>query len=720
MGLLLWLPLNGNPRNQGLSIANASTTNVTYTGGKTGSAATFSDSRIELNNVLKGTLSEFSICFWYKTTSIDANDCLYNGRESVGGPVGLFRTGSVFRFDDTAQTTFNSYTIPINTWIHCCFVRTREKKALYINGEFIEWKNTMVPTFTCNASKATIGTSSNIQSGGTLGLGGNKLNGQLNDYRIYSHALSQKEIKEIYKGLFLHYKLDGASQGGNPNLFSGNFNCRSTKDSYASSGSFISKITADEILARKGDTLCLSFDCNSMGASTSSVTTYQKDRFGLHGSIKYTLSGGTSTQAYPLTLFDLGKNGRVYTTWQIPTNLVSIETNLTIVLQTNPASGFAKPDSGNNETWYIKDIKLEWGTKPTPWCPHSDDPRYEFYQCNSVKNLLPEMGKISNWIEDGCTISVGNGYTLTPSGTGNNRVYCAWTPTVGEPYKITIIAKAETNGTTLRPTRSVTDYGKTFSLTTAWHRYETIITPTGTGTISLQPSDIIYISYIKISKPGDMEEDVSGFGYNGVKTGTISIDSDSPRYEVSTKWEADDALVTIPAAFSNNQFLDELTISIWGKTNTLNGGKPNLISLGTNYFCRFRIQSATSIWYYININGTMIAVTLNVPSSITTSLLDNKWHMYTLTFKNGISAFYIDGVLLGETDHTETGNVLKCSSTLWYLGGYTDVKEKFNGSLSDFRAYATALSENDILELYEVGASIDNAGNFYSYSFKEE
>jgi hypothetical protein len=39
-------------------------------------------------------------------------------------------------------------------------------------------------------------------------------NGRLNDFRIYDHALSEKEVKEIAKGLILHYKLDNNGCGG--------------------------------------------------------------------------------------------------------------------------------------------------------------------------------------------------------------------------------------------------------------------------------------------------------------------------------------------------------------------------------------------------------------------------------------------------------------------------------------------------------------------------
>lgn len=39
--------------------------------------------------------------------------------------------------------------------------------------------------------------------------------------------------------------------------------------------------------------------------------------------------------------------------------------------------------------------------------------------------------------------------------------------------------------------------------------------------------------------------------------------------------------------------------------------------------------------------------------------------------------------------------------------------------MSDFRIYATALSAEDIAELYHTAASVDNHGNIYAGELKE-
>ena len=45
-----------------------------------------------------------------------------------------------------------------------------------------------------------------------------------------------------------------------------------------------------------------------------------------------------------------------------------------------------------------------------------------------------------------------------------------------------------------------------------------------------------------------------------------------------------------------------------------------------------------------------------------------------------------------------------------YGNGIADLNW-LNGNLSDFRIYATALSESDVLNLYQSSASLDSQGN---------
>jgi hypothetical protein len=93
-----------------------------------------------------------------------------------------------------------------DTWQHMVFTRDESNIKLYVNGEL--YQTVTSTSFTkCGATTATIGRKPED--------GSCYINGQINDYRIYDHVLSLREIKEIYKGLIMHLPL---SFGANPNL----------------------------------------------------------------------------------------------------------------------------------------------------------------------------------------------------------------------------------------------------------------------------------------------------------------------------------------------------------------------------------------------------------------------------------------------------------------------------------------------------------------------
>jgi hypothetical protein len=63
------------------------------------------------------------------------------------------------------------------------------------------------------------------------------------------------------------------------------------------------------------------------------------------------------------------------------------------------------------------------------------------------------------------------------------------------------------------------------------------------------------------------------------------------------------------------------------------------------------------------------------------------------------------------------------SNVVWIgaeaTGSNTTASNGMAGLFSDFRIYATALSADDILELYHTGAKIDNKANFHTYEINE-
>ena len=51
----------------------------------------------------------------------------------------------------------------------------------------------------------------------------------------------------------------------------------------------------------------------------------------------------------------------------------------------------------------------------------------------------------------------------------------------------------------------------------------------------------------------------------------------------------------------------------------------------------------------------------------------------------------------------------------YYIGAWsTEIKQNYKGLISDFRIYKTALTAEQIKELYDTSATIDKDGNIYA------
>lgn len=211
MSLRVWLPLDGNLRQQGISNTIVTSTNTTVnSGGKIGSCYSFNgtNSYLTLNPApLNNNTQEFTYACWFKPNSVH-NACLLSNRNqinSAGITIFYYNTGHWFFDVGSRQDFVPSTNVTVNTWNHIVFVyKQNAYRKMYLNGTEV-WSTTDAPAATgANTTYGFIGASANT----TTTANGNFLNGYLNDVRIYNHALSAAEIHEISQGLILHYKLD--------------------------------------------------------------------------------------------------------------------------------------------------------------------------------------------------------------------------------------------------------------------------------------------------------------------------------------------------------------------------------------------------------------------------------------------------------------------------------------------------------------------------------
>lgn len=218
MALQVWLPLNGDLHNQGLSNIVISNNGASInTSGKIGSCYSFngSNSYIRSNSTcLSNNNTEWSYTCWFYPINAH-NGCLFSNRTSADSRgIAIFYYTSKFLIDDGTRWEFTpSVAISVGAWNHLAIVRKAGSyKKFYLNGQLINSTTTTGTPTLANNSWFSIGTSQNSATTATT----NPLNGRLNDVRIYNHALSAKEVEEISKGLILHYPLDNG--GNQPNM----------------------------------------------------------------------------------------------------------------------------------------------------------------------------------------------------------------------------------------------------------------------------------------------------------------------------------------------------------------------------------------------------------------------------------------------------------------------------------------------------------------------
>lgn len=205
MALQIWLPLNGNLNNQGLNTYTISNTGVIDSLGKIGSCYSYSKQYTLISGDIISNLSKFSISCWVYLTNASTYN-IFTSENSSGYWQFLLGNNSIKVRDSVSGLSGSRIektitAIPSSVWVHVTVVYDEGVVKVYQNGVL---KDTL--TF---HSGATMNTHDKMYIGadGLNNTSSYPGNCKINDFRVYNHCLSDKEVSEISKGLILHYKL---------------------------------------------------------------------------------------------------------------------------------------------------------------------------------------------------------------------------------------------------------------------------------------------------------------------------------------------------------------------------------------------------------------------------------------------------------------------------------------------------------------------------------
>ena len=598
MALRVWLPLNGSLENKGISdfgITPIGTVTYDNNGkiGKSfisgGTSQTTNGINID-SNLLSILGTQCSIAIWVKPLG---NHVHYNGTFISSGDWNKQRWAFGVSQDNSkvdvlcgSHNNYISCSVPVNVWTHLVSIFNNGVCTLYKNGEYIG-QLTGQAAFVSDASNTCIGRET--YAGGYFGF-----NGRINDVRIYDHALSAKEVKEISQGLILHYKLDNPYMEGTTNL-----------------------ITTED---------CLSSTCYN-GAT---------NKYGY----------GTSTDMYK-TVGEF--NGKKCTKLYMGTNGNSCYPYI-----------------------YINNMYTSDGSNQ----PEYKTLSFDYYTTISTSISPYKLGSGNGT----ATYIVKNSSIKT--GTGTNAVVIPVEQNTWNHIEITF------HGTT--PANAEWGYiqnqpAHTSSTTNYWLF----------ANMQLESKDHA-TGYAGVggSRVEGAVKDSSGYENDGIIGGSLSISTDSARYNCSTKFIKGASRIQA----INPSFITTGTASIWVKIESIgsSGWLPCTGQSGSYYF--LATSAGTGNFYNDNVGSGTIkyycdGVQVTAPTNLKTG-----WHHIAIT-----------GINLSTWTVMYINSYGGQSATTWNSTCY----------YSDFRLYNTILSADDVKALYQIPTSIDNLGNLHTFEVEE-
>lgn len=217
MSLIHWWPLNGDLNDYGVNNVNPTLHGtVSYLDtGKIGKTVKFSNS-LYFDTPVQAT-NTMSFAFWVYPDSANTWCDMFSIGTNLGRIELISTTSYQYYWYQTSNGGTNLcdsgyiFTLGNQQWYHIVMTVDGINVKFYVNGEL-------------NATKVQTGQlisamNDNLITWGRRGVSSSSVySARYNDIRIYNHALSAKEVKEISKGLCLHYTFEDPYTEGTTNL----------------------------------------------------------------------------------------------------------------------------------------------------------------------------------------------------------------------------------------------------------------------------------------------------------------------------------------------------------------------------------------------------------------------------------------------------------------------------------------------------------------------
>lgn len=603
MSLLVWIPGTKDFADNGFYETEWVNDNVVIANsGKIGKCLSFNGSTARLSAVGFNLGNTWSFATWVKCEEVNAWGAVFTLGYSNDSNVqtGLFIQSSQKKL----QVSWNgkyvasiSLTEPTE-WNHIAATFNGVTLIVYINGSAVYTKNNITDpylerntlTIGAEATNATTGWHTSIRI---------PFKGFVNDFRLYDHALSPKEIQLISRGLIIHYPLNREGFGGD--------NLLKNSQSIQLSGSDF---------------------------KTNSTRTFD-----------------TETK--------IGKIEVVST---------SARWNAWVFLQ----------------SYLGGEAKVKEMTTGTNTYTVSMDVRVTNYTSGQV---------VFGFDFRDTSVSVFKNYTLSDDELDGNwhRVFVTLTTNDSQNSKCLMSLDCPSSG--VHGSHTIIEYKnpkiEVGDVATPW--------------VPNSADD----AYAAMGMDDNIVYDASGYGNNGIITGTLSYTGGGPRNNTATYFDGSSYISTAAGTFNWFDF-DKCTVSAWMNPGTKPSGYSGAIGIShdgaaANKCFSIANHGGNLVAYYNNGNYS------NVSSGV--ALPIGEWHHCAATLDGTTVKIYVDGELK-KTQTIDWGSATVSTGNRVQIGvDFPGSDEKYTGSYSDVRIYSTVLSDDDILGLYQAPISLSSIGS---------